>query len=71
MSKQNNIGKVRRKLTAIGDKAANKYEKTEDLNAGNLAIRAFGGAINAARVQIQYKKLTGTPEKIGFLEDES
>lgn len=69
MSQRNNVGKVRRKLTTIGEKAANKYEKTEDLNAGNLAIRAFGGAINAARVQIQYKKLTGTPDKIDFLED--
>ena len=71
MSRRNNIGKVRRRLTAIGDKAATKFEKTDDLNSGNLAIRAFGGAINAARVQIQYKKLTGTPEKIDFLEDES
>ncbi len=70
MSKQNNISKVRSKLTEIGDKASIKYEELEDLNAANIAIRAYAQVINAARAQIQYKKLTGTPNKIGFFEDE-
>lgn len=70
MSKQNNIGKIRRKLTEIGDKASIKYEELEDLNAANIAIRSYAQVINAARAQIQYKKLTGTPNKIEFFEDE-
>ena len=68
MSK-NNISKVREKLTIIGDKSSEKYEQLGDLSEANIAIRAYAQVINAARAQIQYKKLTGTPDKIDFLED--
>lgn len=68
MSK-NNISKVREKLTVIGDKSFDKYEQLGDLDAAHIAICAYAEVINAARAQIQYKKLTGTPDKIDFLED--
>lgn len=72
MSKENsNISKVRKNLILIGEKSCSKYEQLGDLSEANIAIRAYAQVINAARAQIQYKKLTGTPEKIAFLEDES
>jgi len=64
-----NVHDVRKQLTKIGDYTSQKFYENKDVNMANTAIKAFAGAINAARAQIQYKKLTGTPEKIDFLEE--
>ncbi len=69
MSKKNNINNVRKSLLEIGNKAQKKYKVTDDINVAKTAIKAFDSAIRTARTQIMYKRLTGTPDKIEFLEE--
>jgi len=60
---------VRKNLIHIGYKAHKKYKATDDINVAKTAIKAFDSAIRTARTQIMYKRLTGTPGKIEFLEE--
>ena len=59
---------VRKQLQSIGDKVNDTFEKTEDINVALVAIKAYNGAINAAKTQLIYKKASGMPAKIPFLE---
>ena len=63
------IGTVRKNLIKIGEAAQKKYHATEDIKVAQTAIKAFDSAIRTARTQIMYKRLTGTPNKIEFLEE--
>lgn len=63
------INNVREELISIGDSAKAKYESSKDLRAAFLAVKAYGEATKTALTQVQYKKLTGTPKKIDFLEE--
>lgn len=63
------IGSVRKNLIKIGDAAQKKYHATQDIKVAQTAIKAFDSAIRTARTQIMYKRLTGTPGKIDFLEE--
>ena len=64
-----NISEVRNQLLNIADKTAMIFENTDDLKAAELAMKSYNGAVNAAKVQLIYKKLTGAPSVIDFLED--
>jgi hypothetical protein len=64
-----NINDVRSQLLTIADSTAMIYENTNDLKAADLALKSYNGAVNAAKVQLMYKKLTGAPSIIDFLED--
>lgn len=63
------ITSVRKNLIEIGDSAKKKYEKTEDLKAALIAVKAYGEATRTAVAQIRYKDKTGTPNSIDFLEE--
>jgi len=67
--KTQTISEVRTQLLIIADSTANVYEETNDLKAAELALKSYNGAVNAAKVQLMYKKLTGAPSMIEFLED--
>ncbi len=56
MAKKTKIKEVREELIKIG-------------KAGLLAVRAYGEVTKTSLAQVQYKKLTGTPVKIDFLEE--
>ena len=70
MAKKTKIKEVREELIKIGDEASAKYDSSKDLKAGLLAVRAYGEATRTAVAQVQYKKLTGTPTKVEFLEED-
>lgn len=63
------INNIRKNLVSIGDDAKANYDSTKDLKAALLAVKAYGEATRTAMVQVQYKKLTGTPTGIKFLEE--
>ena len=63
------IKEVRDNLISIGDDAKAKYDQSKDLKAAMIAVKAYGEATKTALTQIQYKKLTGNPTKIPFLEE--
>ena len=68
--KTTTISTVKDQLQKIGDKTATLYNSTEDLKAAETAIKAYNGAISAAKAQLIYKKLTGKPGQINFFEED-
>lgn len=52
----------------IGDSLASQYHKTKDLKVASISLSAYKTAINGAKAQVVYKKLTGNPERIKFFE---
>jgi hypothetical protein len=64
-----NVSDVRVQLLNIADATAMLYDSTDDLKAAELALKSYNGAVNAAKVQLMYKKLTGAPSMIDFLEN--
>jgi hypothetical protein len=52
----------------MGDQFNNMFQKNKDLKVAALALSGYKTAIAAAKAQIVYKKLTGTPESIAFFE---
>lgn len=64
------VNDVRVTCQTIGDKLNDNYEKTGDLKSAQGAIQAYSTAIKAAQAQLVYKKLTGSPGKIAFFENE-
>lgn len=64
-----NIKEMRIDLLKIGDSAKAKYESSRDLKAAMIAIKAYSEVTKTALTQVQYKKLTGTPKLIDFLEE--
>jgi hypothetical protein len=63
------ITESRQNILKMAKKAETKYNSSEDLKAGLLAVKLYAEATRTAIAQIQYKKLTGTPTKIDFLEE--
>jgi hypothetical protein len=43
----------------------------DDLKAAETALKAYNGAISAAKAHLIYKKLTGKPGQIDFFEEEN
>lgn len=62
------INDVRKALQNMGDSNATLYNETKDLKVCQTAIKAYNSAINAAKTQIIYKKITGTPAEMDFLK---
>jgi hypothetical protein len=54
----------------MGDTLANKFEQTKDLKVAAISLDAYKTAISGAKSQLIYKKLTGNPSSIAFLEGE-
>ena len=53
----------------MGDKLATGYEATGDLKVAEIALKAYNTALSGSKVQLIYKKFTGKPTSIPFLED--
>ena len=53
----------------LGDQFNNMYQKNKDLKVAALAFQGYKTAIQAAKAQVIYKKLTGNPGSIEFLEN--
>lgn len=53
----------------MGDHFNNLYQKNKDLKVAELALSGYKTAVSAAKAQIIYKKLTGSPEAIEFFEN--
>ena len=53
----------------IGDTLATQFEKTKDIKVASAGLDAYKTAIAGAKAQLIYKKLTGVPGKIPFLEE--
>lgn len=53
----------------MGDSLATKYEENGDLKVAAASLDAYKTAISGAKAQLIYKKMTGRPGKIPFLED--
>ena len=51
-----------------GDDLSNRYMKNKDLKVNAAAMNNYKTAILALKTQLIYKKLTGAPSKIEFLE---
>jgi hypothetical protein len=62
------INDVREACQNIGDKLKDNFDQTADLKAAQGAVSAYSTAINAAKTQLIYKKLTGQPAEVLFLE---
>jgi len=52
----------------MGDQLNNMFQKNKDLKVAGLALMGYKTAISAAKAQVIYKKLTGSPEVIEFFE---
>lgn len=52
----------------IGDILSSQYHTSKDLKVAQGALSAYKTAISAAKAQIIYKKLTGTPDSIEFFK---
>lgn len=63
-----NITDVRKAVQNIGDTLNEKFYETKDLKVAQGAVQAYSVAINAAKTQLIYKKLTGTPGEMDFLK---
>ena len=63
------IKEIRENLINIGDKAKVNYDTTKDLKAALVAVKSYGEATRTSIAQIHYKRLTGLPIKIDFLEE--
>ena len=67
--KTSNVNEVRVQMLSLGDKMNALHEETNDLKTAELALKFYNGAISASKQQIIYKKLTGKPGVIPFMED--
>jgi hypothetical protein len=63
-----NITDVRKAVQGIGDTLNEAFYDTRDLKVAQGAVHAYSVAISAAKTQLIYKKLTGTPAEIEFLQ---
>lgn len=59
---------VRQQCQILGDSYMDIHKSNKDLKVAHAALQAYGRVIKAVQVQLVYKKLTGSPEKIDFLE---
>jgi hypothetical protein len=67
--KTRNVKDVINVTRDMGDQLNNMYQKNKDLKVASLALVGYKTAISAAKAQVIYKKLTGSPESIEFFEN--
>ena len=63
------VDDVRIMCQKIGDKLSKTYIKTADIKAAQAAVSAYATAINAVKAQLIYKKMTSSPSRIDFFEN--
>ena len=63
-----NVSDVISVTQEMGDTLANQYNRSKDLKVAQISLSAYKTAINGAKAQVIYKKLTGNPERIKFFE---
>jgi hypothetical protein len=63
------IVEIRESLIEMAKKAKKISEETNDLKATLVAVKAYSEAVRTSVVQVHYKRLTGTPSRIAFLEE--
>lgn len=63
-----NVADVITVTQEMGDALANQYNRQKDLKVAQISLSAYKTAISAAKAQVIYKKLTGSPERIKFFE---
>lgn len=63
------IKEIRENLIIIGDAAKSNYDTSKDLKSALVAIKAYSEVTKTTVAQVQYKKLTGLPIRIAFLEE--
>ena len=68
VTKTSNVTDVINVTREIGDTLCNTFSKTGDIKVASASLDAYKTAISGAKAQLIYKKLTGKPGKIDFLE---
>lgn len=63
-----NISDIIKKTSKMGDQLYDVWEDTLDLKAAITGLKAYNTAINAVKAQLIYKKQSGHPSRIEFLE---
>lgn len=63
-----NVSDVISVTQEMGDTLANQYNRSKDLKVAQISLSAYKTAINGAKAQVIYKKLTGNPDRITFFE---
>lgn len=63
-----NVSDVISVTQEMGDTLASQYNRSKDLKVAQISLSAYKTAINAAKAQVIYKKLTGSPDQIKFFE---
>ena len=63
-----NVSDVIAVTQKMGDTLAKQYNKSKDLKVAQISLSAYKTAINGAKAQVIYKKLTGSPDSIKFFE---
>ena len=69
VTKTENVTDVINVTRDMGDKLNTMFEKNKDLKVAHLSLNAYRTAIVAAKAQLIYKKLTGSPETVKFFEE--
>jgi hypothetical protein len=69
VTKTENVTDVINVTRDMGDKLNTMFEKNKDLKVAHLSLNAYRTAIGAAKAQLIYKKLTGSPETVKFFEE--
>ena len=65
--KTTNIKDIVNVTAEIGDDHVSKYKKNGNSKDAIIALDAYKVCISATKTQLIYKKLTGHPTKIAFL----
>lgn len=63
------IDDVRVACQDMGDQLKNNFDKSGDIKVAATAVSAYSTAINAAKTQLIYKKLTGAPTDMPCLDN--
>ena len=63
-----NVSDVIAVTQEMGDTLASQYHKSKDLKVAQISLSAYKTAINGAKAQVIYKKLTSNPATIKFFE---
>lgn len=69
MSKGKKVKEVINNTVQVGNTCSTIFQASLDLGVAKVGLSAYRIAIASVREQIKYKKLTGDPERIKFLED--
>lgn len=68
VSTSKTLGDVRKNCLKIGDSQFGKYQATEDVGHAAAALAGYKQAIDAAKTQLVYQKISGRVKKIPFCE---